>query len=372
MLRIADIKYNSPAHISGKIEDGDEIIQINYQTVVGWHYKRVLQQLQESPPDVLLTLKKRPRHTKIYGQIYMKPYRLPSKKRSLPYRFGENLPSPRIEFVASGQNFPVLLPLTEKGVADVDGGNLSDSDSSSTTTESSIKSTEKDKSKRLYLPKPRAVLQRRNTICGDQASGFRGNITFWHEMNIRRTNLDGNSLRDKSVSVGYGLDATKRPITCVGIHSNKEKYGDLSGALKGSLPDMMKPSTNANANASVPLPQSPASPALTPTSQLKKQQQQLPHNNSSDNVSEHNVGRSKVVKFDPAHDIIEHTNVDANAGELNQETATDTMPLPSLPMKQMGGITPNSGTGLAEAINVTLIQNKSRHIVRDEGLLRHI
>lgn len=399
-FRVTDIKYNSPAHISGKIEDGDEIIQINYQTVVGWHYKRVIQQLQESPPDVLLTLKKRPRHTKIYGQIYMKPYRLPSKKRSLPYRFGENLPSPRIEFIPSVQNFPVLLPLTEKGVVGVigtDGGNLSDSDSSSTSSillpaESAVvKSNEKDL--RLYLPKPRAVLQRRNTICGDQASGFRGNITFWHEMTIRRTNIEGNSLRDKSVSVGFGLDATKRPITCIGIHSNKEKYGDLSGALKGSLPDMkttkeqertQPPASNANAK---PIPND------VNDNMISSQWGATAGTIDDAPRPEHIVGRSKVVKFNTAHDIIEHAQHDTNAGsDLSTEIgAVDTKqpsdnPLPSLPVKQKqqqqqvanssGG---GGGTGLAEAINVTLIQSKSeqakgvqQHTARDEGSLRAI
>ena len=92
--RVTDIKHNSPAHNSGKIEDGDEIVQINYQTIVGWQYKTVLLQLRESLPDVLLTLKKRPKHTKIYGQIYMQPYRLPSKKRNVGSRWGENVLTP--------------------------------------------------------------------------------------------------------------------------------------------------------------------------------------------------------------------------------------------------------------------------------------
>lgn len=54
--------------------------------------------LQESPPEIVLTLKKRPRHTKVYGQIYMKPYRLPSRKRdgNSWFRWKDNLPSPRL------------------------------------------------------------------------------------------------------------------------------------------------------------------------------------------------------------------------------------------------------------------------------------
>lgn len=72
-------------------------------TVVGWQRKNVMFLLQESPPEIVLTLKKRPKHTKVYGQIYMKPYRLPSKKRSQqPYsRWNDSLPS------------PVLLPIPD-------------------------------------------------------------------------------------------------------------------------------------------------------------------------------------------------------------------------------------------------------------------
>lgn len=318
--------------------------------MVGWHYKRVLQQLQESPPDVLLTLKKRPRHTKIYGQIYMKPYRLPSKKRSLPYRFGENLPSPRIEFTPS-QNFPVLLPLNEKS-------NLSDSDSSSSSSISiqaePTKSNEKDL--RLFLPKPRAVLQRRNTICGDQASGFRGNITFWHEMNIRR-NIEGNSLRDKSVSVGYGLDSTKRPITCIGIQ-HKEKYGDLGSALKGSLPDMKSTKNDVNSHIG------------KPTSNDDHMIPQWTDESTTESKSKPE-SRPKVVKFNPAHDIIEHSNNsnpephdDADENDPIQEKLdkfneiSDTKSIPTLPIKQKP-ISAMNDNSLAEAINVTLIKSKN-------------
>lgn len=234
--RITDIKYNSPAHTSGKIEDGDEIVQINYQTVIGWQYKKVIQQLQESGPDVLLTLKKRPKHTKIYCQIYMKPYRLPSKKKTLPYRLFDNLPSPRVEFFPS-QNFPTPLPLArvpEKHMSD-------DSDSSCSDILTPTEPTKvPDKELRLYLPKPRAVLQRRNTICGDRASGFKDNVVFWHE-HRSRMEQDSPSLRDKSVSFGFGLEMTARPTTCIGIQNANApipRFSDFNGNKKGSLPEM--------------------------------------------------------------------------------------------------------------------------------------
>lgn len=346
-FRITDIKYNSPAHISGKIEHGDEIIQINYQTVVGWQYKRVLQQLQESPPDVLLTLKKRPRHTKIYGQIYMKPYRLPSKKRSIPYRFGENLPSPRIEFIPS-QNFPVLLPLTEKS-------DLIDSDSSSSSSISIPAETTKsnDKDIRLYLSKPRAVLHRRNTICGDQFSGFRGNITFWHEMNVRNRNIEGNSLRDKSVSFGFGLEISldKRPITCIGIGHNNNKFGDLGNVLKGSLPDMK---TGDKGNIS------DVNDNVIPQRNEVK-------SGSLDEVKGKHELKTKVVKFNTSQEEktrIYETNEDENITRAMKEKHCKqnedneaNIELPNLPTKLKITCSPGNDTGLAEAINVILIKN---------------
>lgn len=229
VLRITDIKFNSPAHNSGKIEEGDEIVQINYQTVVGWKYKKVIMQLQESPTDVLLTLKKRPKHTKIYGQIYMKPYRLPSKKRAIANKWGDSLPSPRPELY-SKQDFPLPLGhISEKVPSD------SESINSDILTPTTPKDTNKEM--RLYLPKPRAVLQRRNTICGDRLMSFKnlGNVLYWPERRHDLKDEESPSLRDKSISFGFGLDVSQRPTTCLGISSNGSTALNMQ---KGSLPEM--------------------------------------------------------------------------------------------------------------------------------------
>lgn len=230
--RVTDIKYNSPAHNSGKVEDGDEIVQINYQTVVGWQYKKVLLQLQESATDVLLTLKKRPKHTKIYGQLGL--IKLPSKKRSIPYRW-DNLPSPRVELF----NMPdLLMPsrtimarTVKEVISDIEDSSGNESDAMTPTNPKSS-----DKELRLYLPKPRAaVLQRRHTICGDDLTNFQniGNMVLWHNRKINRENLESPSLRDKSVSFGFGLELTQRPTT-LGITDNI-----FISRLKTSLPSMM-------------------------------------------------------------------------------------------------------------------------------------
>ncbi|KAL4624056.1 connector enhancer of kinase suppressor of ras 3-like [Arapaima gigas] len=51
---------HSPADRTGKIHAGDEVIQVNQQTVVGWQLKNLVAKLREDPAGVVLVLKKRP------------------------------------------------------------------------------------------------------------------------------------------------------------------------------------------------------------------------------------------------------------------------------------------------------------------------
>ncbi|XP_058254739.1 connector enhancer of kinase suppressor of ras 3-like isoform X2 [Hemibagrus wyckioides] len=53
----------SPADLSRKIHAGDEVIQVNQQTVVGWQLKNLVGKLREDPKGVVLLLKKRPAGT---------------------------------------------------------------------------------------------------------------------------------------------------------------------------------------------------------------------------------------------------------------------------------------------------------------------
>ncbi|XP_051502200.1 connector enhancer of kinase suppressor of ras 3-like isoform X1 [Myxocyprinus asiaticus] len=54
---------NSPADMTHKIHAGDEVIQVNQQTVVGWQLKNLVAKLREDPKSVVLLLKKRPTGT---------------------------------------------------------------------------------------------------------------------------------------------------------------------------------------------------------------------------------------------------------------------------------------------------------------------
>ncbi|KAG1940645.1 connector enhancer of kinase suppressor of ras 2 isoform X2 [Pimephales promelas] len=53
----------SPADRCKKIHAGDEVIQVNHQTVVGWQLKNLVNSLRSNPAGVTLTLKKRPQST---------------------------------------------------------------------------------------------------------------------------------------------------------------------------------------------------------------------------------------------------------------------------------------------------------------------
>uniref|UniRef100_A0A8C1RI61 Cnksr family member 3 n=1 Tax=Cyprinus carpio TaxID=7962 RepID=A0A8C1RI61_CYPCA len=54
---------NSPADRTQRIHAGDEVIQVNRQTVVGWQLKNLVEKLREDPQNVTLMVKKRPSGT---------------------------------------------------------------------------------------------------------------------------------------------------------------------------------------------------------------------------------------------------------------------------------------------------------------------
>ncbi|XP_026674146.1 uncharacterized protein LOC108630860 isoform X2 [Ceratina calcarata] len=220
--QIAEIKFGSAAHQCGKMEEGDEIVQVNYQTVVGWERKNLLGLFRESPAEILLTLKRRPRHTKIYGQIYIKPYRLPSNKKiSYTTRWQHNLPSPRPELLTI-PDFTVPLPRPKNpspepaSILDTMIIDSSDSDSE----------TEPPLSIRLYSTKPRSSVQRRATITGASPTTKHGiDIEqFWKE--LKQEHNTTSQLRDKAASCAHGLDNVQTNIrsqTCVSVEQSKRK-----------------------------------------------------------------------------------------------------------------------------------------------------
>lgn len=80
-LNIEEVVFSSPAHRSGRITIGDEIIQIDYQTVVGWSLEKVKKIIKTYTSDMILTIKKKPTQSTLNPSvIVMKPYAIPLKR----------------------------------------------------------------------------------------------------------------------------------------------------------------------------------------------------------------------------------------------------------------------------------------------------
>ena len=80
-LSIEEVVFSSPAHRSGRITIGDEIIQIDYQTVVGWPQDKVKALIKSYQSEIILTIKKKPVQLTLNPSIVvMKPYAIPLKR----------------------------------------------------------------------------------------------------------------------------------------------------------------------------------------------------------------------------------------------------------------------------------------------------
>ena len=170
---------------SARVEPGDEIVQVNYQTVVGWQTKKVIQLMNQTHPTagVILTLKKRPRHSNL-GQIYIKPFKIPTRKKS-DFVFN-NLPSPRTELLVVPD---VSLPIAKKRTPSESSSDvpLSETETDSEDDEAflpvaasevagqiqRISAASPTASVRSVLSRPRSAPQRRATISGVSPSHIR-------------------------------------------------------------------------------------------------------------------------------------------------------------------------------------------------------
>ncbi|XP_060861305.1 uncharacterized protein LOC132938470 [Metopolophium dirhodum] len=236
--QVGEVKCNSVAHQCGKIEAGDEIVQVNYQTVVGWQARQVMALLEEASTDIFLTLKKRPRHSKVFGQIYMKPYRLPSKKLfNYPQRYFDQLTPPRPSDLLTIPNFSFPVNKQEKmkvpkiqesqllsdhllsppPVIHLGGRSISPEifshSNSSSGDESELESANcsSPTSVRLYLPKPHIPVQRRATISGASPIGKHAPFNFdqfWNE--LKQVNEAHNNNKNNSEKSNSEMQLSKR------------------------------------------------------------------------------------------------------------------------------------------------------------------
>ncbi|XP_064082102.1 uncharacterized protein LOC135198457 isoform X2 [Macrobrachium nipponense] len=255
--QVSGVRNLSPAHQCGKLEEGDELVQVNYQTVVGWNPHKVLAIMQESPVEVILTVKKPPRHANT--QIYFKPFRLPSKKRTYsPWasyvgasnRYDLHSTIPNLPLARHVEKEPVTLvtepeprpksstpppPAATPSPKTVPSSNItnpsgSDSDESDLEDDAFLSDGEfcgsSPLSVRLYHPKPRAPVQRRATIPGATARP-----TFIIDQLLQDVRLSRGALRGFPDSMPSDPDLLRgangsdhritRPHTCIGTEDKR-------------------------------------------------------------------------------------------------------------------------------------------------------
>lgn len=81
---ISGIKQSSATNNCGRIDEGDEIVQVNYRTVVGWQLRKLVDIMKEYQTELILTLKKRPKHSASIGSHIgmIKPFKSPLREYS--------------------------------------------------------------------------------------------------------------------------------------------------------------------------------------------------------------------------------------------------------------------------------------------------
>ncbi|KAH9640952.1 hypothetical protein HF086_003042 [Spodoptera exigua] len=198
--QLADIRFGSPAHASGAVHNGDEIVQVGSQCVIGWSGAGVLRQCSAAGPELTLRLRRRAAATR----------RGPRCAR------------------AGGAPTAAARP-----AAPAPAPAPSSSDESEALSPPASPTQLQPDHTRIYPPKPRAVVQRRHTISGDSSLYKRPSHAieqFWQELKQQRWGREGGSIsmspapddtalyaRDKAVSCSTGLELSPRPRTCLGV-----------------------------------------------------------------------------------------------------------------------------------------------------------
>ncbi|GAB6019505.1 hypothetical protein CHUAL_001081 [Chamberlinius hualienensis] len=240
---IGSIKYQSPTSACGRVETGDEIVQVNYQTVVGWQLKKLVAAMKENSSEVILTLKKRPKHTNTFGRIFPNHFLFMSKRASPKTArpkstlrvndstIGNTLPPPPVVVVPQISTIhvpvtpePAPLPPPPPPPPQVDQLTLpvisppemtteDEDDDSAFLSEADSRSLASDV--HLSIPKMHVALQRRATVTGASPTATRPPVSIdqlWH-----------NAKRDQIMrSYSHDISRTEHQLT-LGKAEVKEK-----------------------------------------------------------------------------------------------------------------------------------------------------
>ncbi|XP_047521014.1 uncharacterized protein LOC125060256 isoform X2 [Pieris napi] len=234
--QIDHIRFGSPAHASGHVHEGDEIVQVGDVCVLGWSGEAVERACAavagRASGELVLRLRRRgaralptpPLHTRAPRPRAHRLRLPPLSDHRMLHRYELDFP-----IVA---NPPVLRrsPVEEKEEppphSPACSPECSSDESEALSPPASPTHLHLDRA-RMYPPKPQTVVQRRHTIsCGSPVSK-RPHLSieqFWQELQQQRWDNgegpepeDALYRRDKAVSCSTGLQLSPRPRTCLGV-----------------------------------------------------------------------------------------------------------------------------------------------------------
>lgn len=225
--QVTDIRFGCPAHAAHLLQEGDEIIQVGDQPVIGWAGAAVCALCVKVSNDRgLLPVAVRRRacvlHTHRHNRRPWEHNELGDFKRELG-------------LLRCSTHRPVQFPIS-RFVDDVTHSSSDESEALSPPASP----TQMVPDTRLYPPPPRIQIMRRHSISGGSPVASRHDVAiqqFWQELRnqkcyehsgssqINNNNDFSNNFyrRDKSVSYSTGLEISPRPKTCLGVGVNRNK-----------------------------------------------------------------------------------------------------------------------------------------------------
>jgi len=235
---ITEVRFGSLAYQCGRIRPGDEIIQINYQTVVGWSTKKFTEELNQEnnlqTTDLVLTLKKMPKNLEGCGKLYIQAFPIPSKKQPTSFTRQQNEELAANELYVDAEeakNYSIDLDDKSKDDFPDDDDDLDDIDDEIyLPTTSSTKDISPTQSVGSLLMRPRSTPIRRATISAGSPSKHRPYMnvseiwagSFDTTKSDRSNNSDGGSKQSSATSTMHSNDSGCATMYSSSVLGNQE------------------------------------------------------------------------------------------------------------------------------------------------------
>ncbi|XP_068630736.1 caskin-1 [Battus philenor] len=240
--QLAHIRFGSPAHASGAVHDGDEIVQVGARCVIGWSGEAVERLCARTAGaaaggELPLRLRRRAPARPARTPPLHAPRR--ARRRPAPHHLRMHryeLEAARVSASAAGAASvaeagerrgagPPAEAAGEETAMGAEAGVSSSDESEPLSPPASPTHLHLD-STRMYPARPRGAARRRHSVSGGSPPARRHHLAldqFWQELQQRRCvrglHAPGDALyrRDKAVSYSTGLELSPRPRTCLGV-----------------------------------------------------------------------------------------------------------------------------------------------------------